>query len=245
MFNPNINLFIEFLNELNSSIVSIYNSSFDVVYKKDNSPLTTADTLSHEKITNFLKKYYSNIPIISEENGTQNYPNFKTFFLVDPIDGTKEFVNKTGEFCICIALIENKRPIFGIISNPIKNEIFYAIKKYGTFVYKNKTHTKLEAEEFKQNVLISKSHLDKQVLPYIKQNLPKHNILRLGSALKFSYIIAGDADTTLRFAPTYLWDTAAGDIMLEELGKDLVDINTKEKLLYETKNLLNPGFVVF
>ena len=244
MFSSHIEPLLQLIKEVNKSIIKIYKTSFEVEIKDDNSPLTQADIISHNIIKSFLNSHFPNIPVISEENEENEYDNYDTFFLLDPIDGTKEFVDKTDEFCICLALIQNQRPIFGLISTPTTGEILYAFKNQGVVILQNDKTSKLNTKTFEKNVLISKSHLDQQVLPFIEQNFPNHKILRKGSALKFCDITKGNADITLRFAPTYLWDTAAADILLEEVGKNIVNIHTNKKLIYSTKNLLNPGFKV-
>jgi len=235
-------------------IMSIYQQDFDVDYKKDNSPLTKADIRSNEVIIKNLENLYSDIPILSEENKEIPYKirkNWEYFWLIDPLDGTKEFVKKNGEFTVNIALIHENVPILGAIYAPALNLLYYAQKGKGAFKQeKNKKpqrlpiykHTKDDALK----VIASKSHYNQETKEFVdnlKNQYKKIEFIHIGSSLKLCLVAEGKADIYPRLAPTMEWDIAAGQTIVEESKGKITKYKTKEFLRYNKQNLLNPYFV--
>lgn len=241
------------INAGNAVMEYFHSESIDVVKKNDDSPLTKADTESHKIITEGLLNYFPKIPIISEEN-IQLTPfnerkNWSSFWLVDPLDGTKEFLNGSSEFVIMIALIENNQPTIGIIYQPSSQQGIFAKKNDGCFSFiGNENKVKLRSSFNQKNhvlrSLISKNHAEKEEL-ILKKLFPtfNHEFLGMGSGLKFCSLSKGNSQTYLRLGPTYEWDTAAGQIILEEANFVILDIEDKTSLKYNKPSLKNQGFI--
>ena len=245
-------------------VLKIYNSvgKFDFFIKSDGSPLTLADKISNSIITEGLKSI-SNLPIISEETEKIPYKirkEWKKFWLVDPLDGTKEFIKKNGEFTINIALIEDGKPILGVVYAPAK-ELLYFASAEGAFKRNNTKILKLQLGQNKNiefnkiRVVVSRSHLDEQTLKflsYLKDKTGKDiEQISIGSSLKICYIAEEKADIYPRFAPTMEWDTAAAHAILNFSGGKLVPINRNfsiskdSDLRYNKEILKNPPFIAF
>jgi len=235
-------------------IMKVYQQDFDVDYKKDNSPLTKADIKSNEIITESLKDLYPEIPILSEENKEVPYKirkNWEYFWLIDPLDGTKEFVKKNGEFTVNIALIYKNIPVLGVIYAPTLNLLYYAHKDRGAFKQeKNKKPQRLpiykHAKDDAFKVIVSKSHYNQETKDFVdnlKRQYEKIEFINIGSSLKFCLIAEGKADIYPRLAPTMEWDTAAGQAIIEESKGRITKYKTKESIKYNKHNLLNPYFV--
>ena len=238
-------------------ILNYYNESVDVIYKDDESPLTKADLASHKIITDSIKKITPDIPILSEEEfiDWKIRKKWKKYWLIDPLDGTKEFIKKNDEFTVNIALIENNRPILGVIYTPALNELFYSIKNFGSYkiLTKKKLNTLKEAKRISINkkksnkikIVGSRSHSNPILDKWVNKNFNEFDILQKGSSLKFCLIAEGSADIYPRFGPTSEWDIAAGHIILEEAGGKLKSIDNKEILYNEKENILNPEFFAY
>ena len=238
-------------------ILNYYNENVDVIYKDDESPLTKADLASHKIITDSIKKITPDIPILSEEEfiDWKIRKKWKKYWLIDPLDGTKEFIKKNDEFTVNIALIENNRPILGVIYTPALNELFYSIKNFGSYkiLTKKKLNTLKEAKRISINkkksnkikIVGSRSHSNPILDKWINKNFNEFDILQKGSSLKFCLIAEGSADIYPRFGPTSEWDIAAGHIILEEAGGKLKSIDNKEILYNEKENILNPEFFAY
>ncbi len=235
-------------------IMKIYQQDFEVDYKADNSPLTKADIKSNEIITESLKNIYPEIPILSEENKEIPYnirKNWEYFWLIDPLDGTKEFVKKNGEFTVNIALIYKKMPVLGVIYAPTLNLLYYAQKDRGAFKQeKNEKPQRLPIYNHTNNdtlkVIVSKSHYNQETKKFVdnlKNQYKKIEFINIGSSLKFCLIAEGKADIYPRLAPTMEWDTAAGQAIIEQAGGKVIEFNTQTPLKYNKQNLLNPYFV--
>jgi 3'(2'), 5'-bisphosphate nucleotidase len=229
--------------------MQIYNQNFDVEFKDDNSPLTQADLKSNEIICTSLLKLYPDIPIMSEENKQTEYEvrkNWEYYWCIDPIDGTKEFIKRNGEFTVNIALIKNNKPVLGVVYAPALDEMYSA--KQGTGAFKNGQKLPVivnkKPEEFLK-VVASKSHLSEETQEFI-DNLKTKNIDQVsrGSSLKLCMVAEGVADIYPRLAPTMEWDTAAADSIVRESGKMTYQYYNKEKVIYNKENLLNPWFIV-
>ena len=248
--------------EAGKRIIEIYNNeNFEVGFKSDASPLTKADLASHKIIINHLNK--SDIPILSEEGRHLSYEirkQWKKLWIVDPIDGTKEFIKKNGEFTVNIALVENQIPILGVIYVPVLKELYFADKELGSFKLKDiiefsslpviiNAADKLPLAIEKRNftVVASKSHLSPETEEYIAELEEEHGkvtTLSKGSSLKLCMVAEGMADQYPRFAPTMEWDTAAGQAICKYAGKNVIDYKTKKEMLYNRKVLLNEWFLV-
>ena len=248
--------------EAGKAILEIYHSGdFDIEIKGDNSPLTKADTASHNVIMSFLMK--TNIPVLSEEGKVISYKerkDWKQLWIVDPIDGTKEFIKRNGEFTVNIALIENQKPILGVIFAPETGELYFSSKKMGAFKVKidlenydidylvaNADKLPLKREDKTFTIVASRSHMSPETEDYVQQMKNKHgevNLISKGSSLKLCMVAEGVANCYPRFAPTMEWDTAAGQAICEHAGFNVVDWKTKKNMLCNREELLNNWFLV-
>ena len=240
---------IEISKEAGKAILEVYNSNFDYQLKEDLSPLTTADTISHNIICQKLKALTPDIPILSEENS--NIPfnirsSWKQYWLVDPLDGTKEFIKRNGEFTVNIALIENNKPIFGIIHVPVTNETYWGSNIKGSFYTKgNNQKEKLCVEQNNKNpvrIVASRSHPSKMLESFLEE-IGDYEIITKGSSLKFCLIATGSADIYPRFGPTSEWDIAAGDAILLGAYGNIYDLNGNEIKYNIKSSYLNPFFI--
>ncbi|MEZ5050606.1 MAG: 3'(2'),5'-bisphosphate nucleotidase CysQ, partial [Saprospiraceae bacterium] len=238
-----LDLAIEASLKAGESILQVYNaSSIKVDFKSDNSPLTQADLVSHQAIVHYLNS--TPYPILSEEgklmSGNQR-KELNTIWIVDPLDGTKEFVNRNGEFTVNIALVEDHLPILGVVYAPVTKEIYFAAKGIGSYKTIANTNGRIEDirntanqlplikgnEVFK--VVASRSHLTPETEDYINQlrnDHPQIEITSRGSSLKLCMVAEGSADCYPRFAPTMEWDTAAGHAICRYSGAQVIDYLT-------------------
>lgn len=244
------------------AIMEVYNQSFDVIKKMDGSPLTIADKKANQIITDYLLSKYT-IPLLSEENDDIPYENrkdWKQLWIIDPLDGTKEFIHKRREFTVNIALVEHGKPVLGVIYAPVFKEMYFASIGNGSFFQYQSKRTKLMSKssiDFKDKnflslgnshlkVILSRSHSDGFVLEdYIQQDDFTIQAIGMGSSLKFCRIAHGLVDMNIRMKPTSEWDTAAAQIILEEAGRNLVKYEDSTPLDYNKENILNPYFVAF
>ena len=243
---------INYINRLSykagKAIMKVYNSPFQVKSKVDNSPITIADKRSHEIIENGLKKRFPDIPILSEEGENISYSErkkWKTFWLIDPLDGTKEFIKKNGEFTTNIALINNRFPIHGSVYAPFKNILYWAYKGSGAWKIeaKKEYQIKTNLNKDKIRIVVSRSHLNDKVLNFIKK-YDRYELIRMGSSLKICCIAEGKADIYPRLGPTSEWDIGAAQCIIEEAGGSIIDYGSDDRLSYNKKNILNPFFIV-
>lgn len=260
------------------SIMKIYNldsSEFDIRFKGDSSPLTIADEKSHNIIVKILKENF-NYPILSEEGKNINFAirkNWDCFWLIDPLDGTKEFIKKNDEFTINIALINDTKPILGIIYLPVKDIFYFAIKDFGSYKLENyrnlagklmninsleeaisllkQSSIKISVNNKRDSncpikVVASRSHMSKKTKDFInklKLQYEEVEVIQAGSSLKLCMVAEGKANIYPRFGPTMEWDTSASQIILEEAGGELIDCNMYIPLKYNKDNLVNPSFI--
>lgn len=247
---------IEAAIEASAAIMKIYQKDFKQDEKQDGTPVTEADLQASQKIESILAPL--KIPITSEESPKAHYDvrkKWKKSWCIDPLDGTKEFIKRNGEFAINIALIEDGKPTFGLIADPVKKEIILGSKEVGVYIfhfddaYKKDNWKKINAPICTNDPLVmacSRSHHSGQVLQLIhrlQQNLTPIQFIKKGSALKFFDLAQGKADIYPRFAPTMEWDIAAGQAILEALGGVVVHAQTNEPLRYNKANLVNPYFI--
>ena len=248
--------------EASKAILEIYHSgAFDIELKGDNSPLTRADTASHDVIMTYLEA--TDIPVLSEEGRNIPYKerkDWKQLWIVDPIDGTKEFIKRNGEFTVNIALIENNRPLMGVIFVPVTGELYFSSKELGA--YKVDVNLKdydvesliakanklpLQREDNTFIIVASRSHMSTETEGYIEKMRDIHGEVKLiskGSSLKLCMVAQGTANCYPRFAPTMEWDTAAGQAICEHAGFKVLDWDTKKNMLYNREELLNNWFLV-
>ncbi len=232
------------------AVLEVYNSDFAVEQKEDKSPLTLADTRSHGIISAYLKKHFA-FPVLSEEGRDIPYGERRTwgyYWLVDPLDGTKEFVKRHGDFTVNIALIHEARPVAGVIYVPVTGVLYYAQKGVGSFRVENGKITKLPVKGEKDLLTIvgSRSHATPELEQYIQEMKKKYGeleVISCGSSLKFCMVAEGKAEVYPRLGPTMEWDTAAGQIIVEEAGGQVVEFETRTPMLYNKENLLNPFFL--
>lgn len=251
--------------EAGKEILKVYGySDFEIKIKSDNSPLTIADKRAHNVITDYLNN--TGLPILSEEG--RNIPfderkNWTRFWLVDPLDGTKEFIKRNEEFTVNIALIENGEPIAGVVYIPVNGTLFLGTIEDGAFRFSdaNKLLNNISnpnwfefADKLPEvlnngpfRVVASRSHMNPETEEYIdklKQNHPVIEIVSIGSSLKLCLIAEGEADIYPRFGPTNEWDTAAGHAIIKASGGKVVLADNMElPLVYNKKDLLNPFFI--
>lgn len=233
------------------SIMDIYSKDFTVEYKDDKSPLTEADKKANNIICKGLSRLYPDIPIVSEENKEVPYEirkDYDYFWLIDPLDGTKEFINKNGEFTVNIALIQNGEPVLGVVYAPAIGALYHAKKGVGAFKISDGAAIKLPTARSDDRfvVVASKSHNSPETGEYIdtiKTNKTKE-FISMGSSLKLCLVASGEADVYPRLAPTMEWDTAAADAIVRECGKKTIQFGKDETLKYNKENMSNPWFVV-
>ncbi|MBE0649334.1 MAG: 3'(2'),5'-bisphosphate nucleotidase CysQ, partial [Bacteroidales bacterium] len=240
----------------------VYYTNFNVEFKEDASPLTLADRKAHDIISLALKD--TGIPVLSEEGRAIPYEerkNWKQLWVVDPLDGTKEFVKKNDEFTVNIALIENNHPVMGVVYAPVLDEMFVGEKSIGAYkisnasnagdpegqlINKNKIPRKNERNYYA--VVASRSHLNAETTDFIDEIKKEHEEVRIvskGSSLKLCMVAEGVADVYPRFAPTSEWDTAAGHAVVVASGAKVVQaMNEEKELEYNKENVLNPWFIV-
>lgn len=236
------------------AILKIYEQAEGVVIEKkaDNSPLTIADKTANDIICKGLEKLADKHPIISEENKAIPYETRKNYpycWLVDPLDGTKEFIKRNGEFTVNIALIHEQRIVFGVVYAPVLDEMYWAAKGEGAFLIKNGETKKLQAATFSNsdknlNLVCSRSHLNEDTQHFVDQ-FDEPNLVATGSSLKFLILAKGEAHIYPRLAPTMEWDTGAAQIILEEAGGRVLQNGTTTPLQYNKENLLNPFFLAY
>ena len=251
-----------------NEILKVYETNFDVEIKNDKSPVTLADKNASDKIIEFLRP--SNIEVLSEEGKHEEYSvrkHWKKLWIVDPLDGTKEFVKRNGEFTVNIALVENGVPTLGVIFSPVSNDLYFSSKNNGAFkingsdfsLIKNTIEAssldfilsksqKLPIKNDRTNyvVVASRSHMSSETYTHI-ENLKWHHktveIVNTGSSIKMCLVAEGVADEYPRFGPTMEWDTAAGQAILQEANCTLLDFKTNEPMIYNRENLLNNWFI--
>lgn len=233
-------------------ILDLYGGHYKVSEKEDGSPLTEADRIAHELIVTRLRLLTPNIPVLSEESASIRYEDragWMRFWLVDPLDGTKEFLKRNDEFTVNIALIEKQRPVLGVVLAPAMKVLYSACQGHGAFKeVPGKPPQNIRVRRYdggKATVAASRSHPGKRLAGFLEslgraQGPPE--IITMGSALKMCLIAEGVADVCARFGPTSEWDTAAVHCVLQVAGGKLTDLE-RQSLRYNKPSLLNPWFV--
>ena len=255
--NIDIDLLISIAQKAGDAIMEVYAREITVETKDDRSPLTEADKKSNAVILAALKEHYSSIPFISEETKLTPYSerkDWESFWLIDPLDGTKEFIKRNGEFTVNIALIEHGVPVVGIVYVPAQGKTYYGVKGEGSFVLENKNSTAVaihnnEHYSSKHKVIVvgSRSHLDENTTAFVDELRASGKEVEFsssGSSIKFCLVAEGKADVYPRFAPTMEWDTGAAHAVALYAGKNVLDRTSHSPLVYNKENLLNPFFIV-
>ena len=233
------------------AILEVYTSGdFQAEAKGDNSPLTLADKKAHAVIVSVLQS--ANLPILSEEGKSIPYEERKDwdyFWMVDPLDGTKEFLKRNGEFTVNIALIHNQTPVLGVVAVPVTGDVYYGSKDSGAVLKREGRETKLalrpalNPEQPGLRVVASRSHMNEETQAFI-DNLKAPTLVSSGSSLKFMLVAEGKADVYPRYAPTMEWDTAAAHAVVNAVGLKVIEAGKDRELVYNKENLLNPSFLV-
>ena len=260
--SKNLKTAIEAALEAGKVILEIYHSNdFEVELKGDNSPLTKADVASHNVIMSYLSK--TAIPVLSEEGKAIPYADRKDWnqlWIVDPIDGTKEFIKRNGEFTVNIALVENQMTQLGVIFVPVTGELYFSTKTGGSIkvlvdlknydvnvLLTQGAKLPIAREDKTFTVVASRSHMSPETEAYVAEMREAHgkvNLISKGSSLKLCMVAEGQADCYPRFAPTMEWDTAAGQAICEHAGFEVIDWKTQKDMLYNREELLNNWFLV-
>lgn len=236
--------------EAGNRILEIYRSDFAVDHKGDDSPLTQADLAAHAHITAALSRLTPNLPVLSEEAANIAYEirqTWRRYWLVDPLDGTKEFIKRNGEFTVNIALIEDGAPVLGVVHAPALEETYAAARGLGALRWKQGHRDVIRTRRAPPNLpvfVVSKSHRDAALEAFLAK-APPHQAVSRGSSLKFCQVAEGTADLYPRTGPTSEWDTGAGQCVVEQAGGVVLQTPALTPLRYNQKeSLLNPTFLV-
>ncbi|GGE54791.1 3'(2'),5'-bisphosphate nucleotidase CysQ [Pullulanibacillus camelliae] len=246
------------------AILKVYDTDFEVTHKADDSPLTRADQCAHNILVKKLQEHYPTLPVLSEEGQTIAYEDrmqWERFWCIDPLDGTKEFVKRNGEFTVNIALIEGTRPILGVIYAPVLDIMYIGDRQKGAYKIENFKslwqNASIAVETVGQRlpyhtneiytVVASRSHMSKETEAFIVAARQKHKAVKrlsAGSSLKLCLVAEGKADAYPRYAPTMEWDTAAGQAIVEAAGGHVTIYESTAPLQYNKEDLHNPWFLV-
>ena len=234
--------------EAGEAIMKTYDGPAEVETKEDGSPLTQADRAAHECIATRLAQLTPDIPVLSEESEgipTEERLGWKRFWLVDPLDGTKEFIKKTGQFTVNIALIENGEPTLGVVLAPASDLEYFAARGTGAFKRLGQAEPMAiqvsEADKTKLRIVASRDHAGPKVVAMLEK-LPDAELVSMGSSLKFCLVAEGAADLYPRFVPTMEWDTGAAQCILEEAGGAVCTLDGY-RLAYGREDLRNPAII--
>ena len=264
-YNFHLKLAVNAALKAGEEILKIYTTNFDIETKADNTPVTSADKAASKSIISVLKE--SLLPVISEEEPIHHFSerkNWNHFWLVDPLDGTKEFVKRNGEFAVNIALVRESQPIIGVIYAPVPEDIYFAMSGLGSFKTNKRelpglnntrwfetllaSGQKLPLKPLPRNytVVASRSHLSREVntrIENLKNLYGSVDIINVGSSIKQCWVAEGRAHEYPRFGTTMEWDTAAGQCILEQSGNKLTDLETGLPMRYNKENLQNNFFI--
>ncbi|MBT1707408.1 3'(2'),5'-bisphosphate nucleotidase CysQ [Fulvivirgaceae bacterium PWU5] len=232
-------------------ILDVYTSGdFQAEAKGDQSPVTRADKLAHAVIAEHLAP--AGLFVLSEEGKEMPYDTRKDlpyFWMVDPLDGTKEFLKRNGEFTVNIAIIHQQRPVLGVVAVPVSGDVYYAVEGHGAFRMRAEKvealtrRTSVTLDQPRLRVVASRSYMNAETKDFVDA-LEAPSLLSKGSSLKFLLLAEGAADVYPRYAPTMEWDTAAPHVILHETGLRILEAGLEEELVYNKPSLLNPSFLV-
>jgi len=238
--------------EAGDAIMQIYSQDFEVEYKQDSSPLTLADKRANDIIENRLNQLSVNLPILSEEGKDIPYEerkHWEYFWLVDPLDGTKEFIKKNGEFTVNIALIYKDTPVLGVVYAPALDVCYWAKRGEGAFKDGQRLPLKTESQRETYKIVASRSHMSDETQAFIDDiaTNKEKELISIGSSLKICLVAEGEADIYPRLGPTMEWDTGAAHVITIESNINIVNYKKhkmQKNMKYNKKNLLNDWFVV-
>jgi 3'(2'), 5'-bisphosphate nucleotidase len=242
---------LQLAQQAGQAILEVYNREFEVEHKEDQSPLTEADLASHHTIVAGLTMLTPDIPVLSEESAALPYETRRTwqrYWLVDPLDGTREFVKRNGEFTVNIALIEDGRPVLGVVHVPVSGVSYVGQADDGAYKYdehgiRRPIHVS-PARQTPLRVAGSRSHAGDSLLRFLEK-VGEHEIVSMGSSLKLCLVAEGSADIYPRLGPTSEWDTAAAQAVVEAAGGKVTDTDMQPLSYNQKESLLNPYFLVF
>ena len=248
MYLPAISALEPIARAAGDAILAIYRQPFAVEFKQDESPLTAADQGAHEVIVQALARLTPDIPVLSEESDAETMQarlGWSRYWLVDPLDGTKEFVSRNGEFTVNIALIDHGRPVWGLVYAPVLDRLWYGGKGIGAWRVADGKHEAIQTRPHGDGeawrVVGSRNHLSQETLDYLAP-FGEIELVSMGSSLKFCIIAEGGAELYPRLAPTCEWDTAAAQAVLEGAGGSVTQLDGTA-LAYNKPDILNPWFV--
>jgi 3'(2'), 5'-bisphosphate nucleotidase len=246
LIEPTVNL----ARQAGDAILEVYASDFDVQSKDDESPLTQADLASHRRIVAGLAEITPDLPVISEESGLPPFEersNWPTYWLIDPLDGTKEFVNRNGEFTVNIALIADGRPVLGVVHVPVQGKTYIGCEGHGAELRAGGESPQpirvAQSSGRPVRVVGSRSHRGASLDAFI-ENLGDCDLVPMGSSLKFCVVAEGGADVYPRLGPTSEWDTAAAQAVVEQAGGSVVELDGNPMKYNQKEDILNPHFMV-
>jgi len=243
---------IDIAKQAGDAILNVYNTHFDVTSKEDHSPLTQADLAAHDVIVSQLELLTPHIPVLTEESETVDASvrmSWHRYWLIDPLDGTREFVKRNGEFTVNIAMIEAHAPVLGVVYAPVTGLLYSAVSGQGAYKQLNGQETRIHTRTFNHRDLViagSRSHQDSRFQQFLA-NVQRATgivpeLISMGSSLKIGLVAEGVADVYPRIGPTSEWDTAAAHCILNEAGGDIVDVHGNTLCYNTKKSLLNPVF---
>jgi len=247
--NQLINKVILIAKAAGNKIMEVYQTEFNVKLKEDCSPVTQADQLANEIITKELNALEVKIPILSEEGKSIDFlyrKNWEMYWLVDPLDGTKEFIKRNGDFTVNIALIKQNIPILGVVYAPAKKILFWGTNKLGSWSQKNGENAQPIKVSKEINGILkigaSRSHNNEKINLFLSK-FPEYELYKMGSSLKICRVADGFIHLYPRLGPTMEWDTAAAHAILKSAGGDIIDLQTNSTMVYNKKKLLNNEFL--
>ncbi|MFK7887192.1 MAG: 3'(2'),5'-bisphosphate nucleotidase CysQ [Gammaproteobacteria bacterium] len=249
MFKDLLPQIVTIARDAGARILEVYATDFDVEHKGDESPLTAADLAAHRCIVDGLAKLDVSYPVLSEESREQPFAeraDWNPYWLVDPLDGTKEFVNRNGEFTVNIALIQDHAPVLGVVHVPVTGVTYFAANDHGAFKQDGEaapTPISVHDQPRTPRVVGSRSHRGELVDKYLA-NLGEHEMVPMGSSLKFCVVAEGGADVYPRLGLTSEWDTAAAHAVVNAAGGRVVQLDGRDLDYNAKEDILNPHFVV-
>jgi 3'(2'), 5'-bisphosphate nucleotidase len=247
--NELINPIVDLAVDAGKAILEVYATDFDVQVKGDESPLTQADLASHHCIVRGLGVLTPDIPVISEEEGLPSFAErgqWQRYWLIDPLDGTKEFVNRNGEFTVNIALIDSNRPIFGVVHVPVQEKTYIGCEGHGSELREGNSTTSISVAAVSGDpvrIVGSRSHRGSSLDAFLAK-VGESDMLPMGSSLKFCVVAEGRADIYPRLGLTSEWDTAAAQAVVEQAGGKVLELDGKPLSYNAKEDILNPWFVV-
>lgn len=248
--NALVNPVLALAQQAGDAILDVYRRDFEVETKADDSPLTAADQAAHALLSAGLRELVPALPVLSEEGGLPPLAErgrWPCYWLVDPLDGTREFVKRNGEFTVNVALMQDGRPVLGVVHAPVLGRSWVGVRGVGAFRLEGGTQTPIHTRPVPTGtpmmVVVSRSHRGEAVNQLLER-LPAHETTSVGSSLKFCLVAEGAADLYPRFGPTSEWDTAAAECVVESAGGRVTRVDLSPISYNAAESLLNPDFVV-